>query len=114
LQYRFGRAGEIELEFPKGRQNTKGMFRYAHYIRPRVDRSEVTFENDGYEYALFDYYEGEGGPAASEKGVRVTSPGNKPKEVVLRCLGAATSNLGALSEVIPCDKENPLNMGECP
>ena len=48
LQYRFGRPGQIALAYPAaGRPD----FRYAHYFRAGVDRTEVSFRNGDADYA---------------------------------------------------------------
>jgi hypothetical protein len=54
------------------------MFQYTHYLRYQVDLTEINFQIDGYEYQLFDTYNGEEKPAIAEQGVSVTAPG-KPK-----------------------------------
>jgi hypothetical protein len=48
LQYRFGRPGKIELEFPKSREDTPSQFRYARYTRPLVTYLALRFETGGY------------------------------------------------------------------
>jgi hypothetical protein len=37
LQYRYGRPGKIELEFPKSGMGTQQMFQCTHYMRYQVD-----------------------------------------------------------------------------
>jgi hypothetical protein len=113
LQYRFGHAGHIELEFPTQRQETQKMFRYAQYSRYQVNRVAVSFQRGGYTYALFDSYEGDMLPKTHQQGVRVTPSGVARKEVTLMCRRAAIGNLYSLSSILPCDKDDPLNMGEC-
>jgi hypothetical protein len=113
LQYRFGRPGKLELEHPKRRQGAQETFRYAHYSRYQVDRVAVSFQRGGFTYTLFDSYEGDAPPPARDQGVQVTPSRAGRKEVTLACRGAATGNLSSLSSILPCDKDDPLNMGEC-
>src|SRR5882757_875996 len=80
LQYRFGLPGKIELEYPKDRQGTQPKFQYTHYFRAQFDMTSINFTIDGYEYSVFDDYNGEERPKISSQGVSVTAPG-KPKEV---------------------------------
>lgn len=61
LQYRYGKPGAIDLQFPQARANTQLAFRYAHYFRAQVDRTEISFDSQGYRYTIYDYYEGEAG-----------------------------------------------------
>ena len=84
LQYRFGLPGKIELEFPKDRNRTQEKFHYTHYFRAQFDLTEINFTIDGYEYQVFDDYNGEEKPAISSQGVSVTAPG-KPKDVSFAC-----------------------------
>lgn len=108
VQYRFGRAGAVELEFPRGLEGTQKSFRYSHYFRARVDRTELSFESGGYGYALYDYYEGDVRPAIKQAGVRVTRPGGEGQSNDLRCRGAAVSRLGLLSSVVPNDEDGGI------
>ena len=100
LQYRFGLPGKIELEFPKEREQTQSAFKYSHYFRAQFDQTEISFTQDGYEYAIFDDYNGEQKPAQHDQGVRITPP-NNGKEVTLSCRGKARAQYGDLAEVFP-------------
>jgi hypothetical protein len=51
LQYRIGKPGALELEFPATRQHPRGLFTYNMGIQ---GNSGVAFKNDGFEYTLFD------------------------------------------------------------
>lgn len=101
LQYRFGHLGKVELEFPDERKNSQTQFRYAHYFRFQIDRTEVSFKNAGYEYALYSYYDGEEKPPKSEAGVRVN-------KTMLPCGGDVADNLLNLKDVVRCDEDNSL------
>ena len=104
LQYRFGLPGKIELEFPKDREGSQQKFRYSHYFRYQVDRTEITFEINGYEYSIFDDYEGEEKPRTSSQGVTVTAPG-KPKDLTLVCHGRAKVDYDTLDAILPNDSQ---------
>jgi hypothetical protein len=99
LQYRFGLPGKVELEFPSSRTGTQQKFQYAHYMRYQVDLTEINFEIDGYQYQIFDDYNGEEKPRISTEGVRVTDPG-KPKEVSFVCRSKAKADYSMLDEVL--------------
>src|SRR6185295_13324988 len=99
LQYRFGLPGKIELEFPKDRKGTQAKFQYTHYFRARVDLTEINFTIEGYEYQVFDTYQGEEKPAVSQQGVSVTAPG-KPKEVSFVCRTKPTADYSDLQAVL--------------
>jgi len=108
IQYRFGKGGALELQYPRERANTQRVFRYAHYFRAQVDRTEIIFDNQGFRYVVFDYYEGDVRPAIKETGVRVT-PHRSEQETVLKCSGNPIGNLGNLESIVPRDMDNPLN-----
>ena len=112
LQYRFGRAGKIELAFPEEPQGSQHMFRYAHYIRPQVDRFSVGFTIDGHTYEVFKNYEGDSEPKIHEAGIFITLPDGKNVEIL--CVGPEKGNLHEIKSVVPCDPDNALNLGECP
>jgi len=109
LQYRYGKPGAIELQFPQARANTQLVFRFAHYFRAQVDRIEISFDNDGYRYTIFDYYEGDTNPAMPVAGVRVRQHGARGSETEIQCQNRASSQLGKLEKIIPRDPDNPLN-----
>ncbi|HEX9454431.1 MAG TPA: hypothetical protein VGA27_08725 [Candidatus Binatia bacterium] len=94
LQYRFGKSGAVELQFPQARANTQLAFRYAHYFRAQVDRTEVSFDNQDYRYVIFDYFEGDVKPTIRETGVRVNRHGGNNHEQEFKCTGTPLSKLG--------------------
>ena len=104
LWYRFGRLGAPELVFPKSSAGSLRKFRYAHYSRPQVERTELAFSNAGVEYSVFDYYDGEERPMYA-RGVGVTENG---KDRDFRCRAGVISNLIELEKLVPCDAENAL------
>lgn len=104
LSYRFGRLGSPEFVFPSSPVNSHQKFRFAHYFRYQVDRSELNFSNADAEYSVFDYFDGEETPSYA-RGVNVTVNG---KDHESRCKGEATSHLIELEKVVPCDTENAL------
>lgn len=106
IQYRFGRAGHVELAFP-GTDGGRHVFRYAHYFRAGVDRIEVLFRNEGFDYAVFDYNE----RGSRTAGVRVTSDSGRERE--FKCRGGIRSRLAELEGLLPCDQDNALNLGSC-
>jgi hypothetical protein len=100
LQYRFGLPGKVELEYPKDRTGTQQKFKYTHYFRAQFDLTEIGFTIDGYEYSVFNDYNGEEKPAISSQGVSVTAPG-KPKEVSFVCGKKPKADYSDLQAVLP-------------
>jgi hypothetical protein len=99
LQYRYGLPGKIELEFPESRTETQQRFQYTHYMRYQVDLTEINFQIDGYQYQIFDDYNGEEKPPISTRGVSVTAPG-KPKEISFVCRTKGKADYSMLDEVL--------------
>ena len=104
LQYRFGLPEKIELEFPKDRKGTQEKFQYTHYFRARFDMTAINFNIDGYEYSVFDDYNGEEKPVVSSQGVSVTAPG-KPKEVSFVCRIKPKADYTDLQAVLPSGQQ---------
>jgi hypothetical protein len=100
LQYRFGLPGKVELEFPKDRTATQQKFQYNHYFRAQFDQTAINFTIEGYEYSVFDDYNGEEKPAVSSQGVSVTAPG-KPKEVSFVCRTKPKADYSELQAALP-------------
>ncbi|WLI88624.1 hypothetical protein Q4S45_18150 [Massilia sp. R2A-15] len=108
LQYRFGKPGKLEFSFPPDGKDGARSMRLAHYFRYQVDRTEVTFSNQGNDYALYDYTE----DGKRSAGVRVATAAGK--EVDIACVKLVQSRLGELDGVLKCDADNALSMGACP
>jgi hypothetical protein len=108
LQYRYGSREKIELVFPATRDGSLEKFRYVHYWRYQIDRTQVAFSNDGFEYALFTSYDGEGKRPVTEHGVVVLKEGPSNKETRLICKAPALVRLEKLEHVLPCDTEHAL------
>ena len=104
LQYRFGLPGKLELEYPKDRTGTQEKFHYSHYFRAQFDLTEIGFTINGYEYSVFDDYNGEEKPAVSSQGVSVTAPG-KPKEVSFVCRTKPKAGYSDLQAALPSGQE---------
>lgn len=99
LQYRFGLPGKIELEFPKQREAAAKSFKYSHYFRAQVDLTEIKFSSDGYEYSVFDDYNGEEKTVHHVQGITITP--NMGKDITLKCRGRAKAAFGDLPGVFP-------------
>ena len=108
MQYRFGKPGKIEFQYPPNAAEGLLSLRLSHYARFQVDRFEVSFNNLGSDYAVFDYTE----KRQHLAGVRVTTPDGKEREIA--CVKPISSELGKLQGVLPCDTDNALNGGKCP
>lgn len=99
LQYRFGLPGKIDLEYPKDRQGTQEKFQYTHYMRALVDLTEINFQIDGYQYQIFDTYQGEEKPAITTQGVSVTTPG-KTRDTTYNCRSKPKADYSNLADVL--------------
>ena len=108
LTYRFGLPGRVELQFPRGHaEGAARQFRYAHYFRAQIDRTEVSFFLGSVKYTIFSYYEAGEAPPMLE-GVRVSQPGRNTEFV---CSGSAVVDFSMLEQSLLCDGENAL--GSC-
>jgi len=79
------------------------MFQYTHYMRFQVDLTEINFTINGYQYQIFDTYNGEEKPAISEEGINVTTPdGNK--NATFNCRTKAKADYSMLEDVLKSDE----------
>lgn len=108
LQYRYGKAGHVELAFPGDAAQGAQQFAYAHYGRYQVERSEISFSHGDADYTLFDYTE-DGHRTA---GVQVSTADGKAAEI--RCAGVIQGALSPLGKSLRCDTDSALNGGQCP
>jgi hypothetical protein len=108
LQYRFGRAGAVELQFPDDPAAGTSQMLFAQYSRYQTERLEIRFENRGSEYVVFDYLE----HGRRSAGVRVTMLDAKEHQIT--CSGRVTSRVAELKGLLRCDADSALNGGNCP
>lgn len=108
LQYRFGSARKVELEYPSTHDGSVESFTFYHYVRPQVTRIGLTFKSGHYSYTVHDHYEGDTEPAETFTGVSVTEIG-KNKQTDISCKGKAENKLIELEDIVPCDPENALS-----
>lgn len=108
VQYRYGKAPHVEMQFPSSPTDGVKQFRYAHYFRFHSDRTEVTFSRNGNDYAVFDYTDDD----RRRAGVRVTTPDGSEHETL--CTNPIEGRLDTLGKSLRCDADNALNGGNCP
>ena len=106
LQYRFGRPGRVELEYPQRRENTQTAFAYFRYTRPLVTYLGLRFKINEYDYEIYDN-SNEEERGGSEAGVTVTPAGNAAKTVDYRCRKPVVHHLIELEEVVPNTEMTP-------
>lgn len=112
LQYRFGRPGRVELEYPAERAGSQRLFYYAHYARHQYEWASVRFKNKEYNYRIYYSYDGETGRPTTEYGLNVyLGEGDKGTSFLLR-RNTVVGTLQSLEAVLPCDQENTL--ADCP
>ncbi len=107
LAYRFGKPGNIELEYPGTSEHSLSKFRFAHYFRYQTERITLSFNVGNYQYTVFDYYEGEEEPSYG-RGVVVDDTRHDKEVVSLMCRDEVITTIRDLNELVPCDKESAL------
>lgn len=111
IQYRFGRTGAIELEYPAEKEISRSSFLFARYTRFQVSKLTLSFSNNNVNYTIFDNYDGESKPSVKEKGVAISGQGLENKNIKLLCDQGAVSNLDDMEDIVPCDEN--LSLGGC-
>lgn len=106
LQYRFGRPGHVELQYPQQREHTQTAFAYFRYTRPLVTYLGLRFKINEYDYEVYDN-SNEEERGGSEAGVTVTRAGNTAKAVDHRCRKPVVHHLIELEEVVPNTEMTP-------
>ena len=104
VQYRFGTAGKIELEFPQNRAGSRKSFRYARYTRPLVTMLTLEFENGGFRYELHDDDNAEEKPPVRAASIDVKTIAGKDVSSAV-CRLPVSGSLMKLEDFIPRDEE---------
>lgn len=77
IVYRYGTKNKIQLEYPKNKDNSWKKFTYSYYLRgggpanEGVDLNYLIFENEGYQYQVYQEYAAD--TDKTKVGVRVTN-----------------------------------------
>lgn len=100
VQYRFGRTGQVELEFPKERSGSQSLFKYARYTRALVTMLKLEFVNNGFTYTIRDDYNDEEKPSRRDVEITVAPAGANAKETTLRCRKPITGSLMKLEDIV--------------
>lgn len=106
MQYRFDTREKIELQFPAEKNNSIPQFKFDHYFRYQVDRTELSFSIGPYRYAVFHFYEGDIEPSETREGVAVSKSGAPENEIEILCVKPALNHLSLLENIVPCNKES--------
>jgi len=99
VQYRFGRPGKVELEFPRQRTNTQSAFKYSRYTRPLVTYLKLEFVNGGVSYTISDDSNSEERPARRDAAITIKELGVNI-ERSLRCRMPVAGSLMKLENVV--------------
>lgn len=103
LQYRFGRPGRVELQFPSSTQNTQEAFAYTRYTRPLVTYLTLTFSTSEYQYSIHQDDDAEMKPASHLAYITI-APLGKPaadsEELTIRLREPVKGSLMSLEDVV--------------
>jgi hypothetical protein len=108
VQYRFGRPGHVELEFPQQKQNTQAAFTYKRYTRPLVTYLAIRFTAGGYTYKIYDRFNDEERPARRAAYISVVPPGEGARTVDLNCRKPIAGTLMDLEDVVKKSTDDDL------
>jgi YD repeat-containing protein len=103
LQYRFGRPGKIELQFPSGTRNTQKAFTYTRYTRPLVTYLTLTFTTNKFRYSIHQDDDSETSQASNSAYITIAPLPQKtdgPVGTTIRLGGRVTGTLMSLENVV--------------
>ena len=99
LQYRFGRPGQVELEFPSSRQDTQKAFAYTRYTRPLVTYLTVKFTTNGYSYSIHQDFNDEIKRAEKDAYVVVAPVGKEDDDAAAKTIHLQKMVKGSLTNL---------------
>lgn len=103
LQYRFGRPGKVELQFPSSKQNTQKAFTYIRYTRPLVTYLTVKFSTADYQYSIHEDNDAEMKPPSNAAYITITplrERAGDSSELTIRLRGRVKGSLMNLEDVV--------------
>ena len=111
MMYRFGKPEKVELEFPDSKINSFEKFYYSVYIRPKVTRQALRFNNRDYEYIIEVDNEAEEEPGTY--GATISIDG--PKKFGLTCDTAGLVGIDVnIGNKVRCDPDGMWAEFSCP
>jgi hypothetical protein len=110
LYYRFGKQDNIEMEYPNTlNQKSLAKFSYIRRSRMQLDDVSVLFQQEGYEYRLYSYYNAEDFGKAADIGHgifvgKVNSKTPKNPSVNIKCTDNLIDRLMLTTYFLPCNE----------
>ncbi len=99
LQFRIGRPGALELEFPPRREDYLTLFSYTHVFPHGADDSSLRFMNGATSYELFSQIRMPPAyPPSTRRGLHVMAPGRAVRTHV--CGAGAVDRLSQLEGIL--------------
>lgn len=109
LIYRFGKIGNIELEFPSSPSGSLERFKFDHYFRPDVDITSISFSNGSFDYDIHETINTEEGSPPDEQHTAGLSVYRKNKGVGLTCVvNSIEANWSIIDGAVPCEEDGGL------
>jgi hypothetical protein len=114
MQYRFGKPGAVELEFPATRADSVLQFRLSRYFRAdqgnndSLTTQDLMFTNNGTTYDLSATAEG-----AVDEAYSIMVSAKDGKSAKLDCVAGMMVIPLELEEQIPCDIDAAMNTARC-
>lgn len=99
LQYRYGKLGKVEMEYPVQPVFSGNEFTISRYTRPQVTLLSVSFTVKDVTYDVYDNYVAEDGEEDVTRGVTVNLPDGR--SIDLPCSATVESDLFSLDSVLP-------------
>jgi hypothetical protein len=102
IQYRYGPAGSIELEFPKSREKTQQQFELEIHHPYQTESELLNFNIGKYSYAVFRVVSSDAG-SPTWAGIEITDNRNKnkPKTTTVECKRSLFPQSFGLNGAIP-------------
>jgi hypothetical protein len=115
VYYRYGRYNKIELDYPINKDESSiEKFSYNYYFRAQVHYINITFNNDDYQYSIFESFDGESLEKIYSYGVNVYPQENgdeQLKSAEIKCEKMINGSLLPLVDIVSCDKNGTFG---CP
>lgn len=112
LFYRFGKLGNVELQFPPSASGSLEKFRFNHYFRPGLDSTGISFTSGTFDYSIYETLDNEDGTVPEKQhlaGLSVSST-RKKKGTELTCSrNSIESDWAAIDGAVPCEEDGPPN-----
>ena len=98
IQYRYGRPGKVELQYPKSRKRSHSAFIFYASLKRGIEYAELSFSNGKRNYDVFEQSDFNQEEPVETQGVSVKLPSGK--NIDINCVKPPKDSISSLEDLV--------------